>query len=288
MTSDQTIEVESKSSGENLFRYVGMSVVLYYFMMLLFTVSTYLFTNEFSWDLNFLLYFWMAFSIRSGSKTACKWGVFLISIHGCIFAVICYMCIFNPAAVLFDNRIVSSANLPVVFIVLLLYTLWSVINVIFLVRLLKLHQVRFWTKAPILGCSIIACLLIGSWVVPTIILNSEDYSKASIETQYAEVIEHLIKIQCEDLTRSMNTPQVQALSKAYPEIILAAIKTSRRGSSHIISKKDFKTTSTLVGKMGSGRDSQDNKVKYVIYEDYVKDKDGDWFKIVLWIVRSVD
>lgn len=283
--ADETVEIESRPHVESLFRKMWLSVLSYYLLLLIFTIVAYFFTKEFSWDLTFILYFWMAFAIKGGSKTACKWGVFLMSQNAVIFASACFMLIFYPAAILFENRLINPDNIWICWLGSLLFLIWSVINLKYLVRILKLHQVRFWTKAPIWGYSIIICIFIGFWIVPDIILNSQGYSRNSIETIYAEVIEHLIEIEREDLTRSMDTPKAQALSNAYPEIILAELKSDRRSSSRIISRKDFYAFS-FSPKTGTGHDSQGRKIKFVIYEDYVKDIDGDWFKIILHIKKS--
>ncbi|MHC4289915.1 MAG: hypothetical protein ACYSSK_07675 [Planctomycetota bacterium] len=282
MELEESVEVNTGPSTDRLFRYLGLSIFYYYLILLLSSIIEYFFTKEFTWNLSYLLYFWIAYAVKDGSRTACKWGIFCMSLNAVAIIVFCFIMLVNPAFITFENNL-SSAALPVYFVGSIIYLGWSLVNLKLLVRLLKLYQIRFWTKAPIVGYGMIICLFIGFLGVPFMINYSQGYSNSDIQKKYADVIEYLNKVARHEVSTSTNSPQVLAISETYPEVLSASIYSSKHSSLRIISKKKKFSSTSYWGSRATRTNSNGDKIRYIVYDDFVKDNDNKWVKIELCI-----
>ena len=260
--------------------YLGLSVFYYYMLLLVFSIIHGLITGDFRWDFSILLLFWMAYSIKDGSLTACKWGVFFMSSHGLISLAICFLLLIHPAWIEFRNDIRPAVR-PFYFTVGALYAAWSVINLTFLLRILRRRQVRYWTRGVLWGHVALAVVIV-CLMIPRIINTAQGYSPAAIETNYAEVIEYLRNAAKKNVPSAINTSEVAALSQAYPDIISASIRTAKKSSYSIISTVDFESFSGFGGR-ATGIDREGNKIRYVEYEGYTKDNNDCWVMVYLKI-----
>lgn len=274
MASDQPIEANPLT--DSLFRYMGLSIFYYYGLQLLLD----LFTGEFTFNFACLFLFWMAYAIKDGSTTACKWGIFCMLCYGLGWIVSCFFLLFNPVELEFNNTAITAAMVPYYGVVHFVYIVWSVVNLKYLVRILKLRQVRYWTKGVIWGYAIVISLAIIFWAWGT--LYNQGYSKTALEAKYADAIEYLRKAAKDEVSTFTNAPEVLALSQAHPEIISASIYTNKSSGHSIISKNDFRNISWR-GNRGTGKDRDGNIIQYVMYEDYTKDQNDKWVKIKLCI-----
>ncbi|MHC4927412.1 MAG: hypothetical protein ACYTER_08815 [Planctomycetota bacterium] len=284
MTIEQTTESEVDPKIETLFRYVGLSFFYYYLTLIIFSIIQYFFTREFTLDLTFILYFWMAYAIKDRSLTACKWGVFCMLLHGGLCIAICCLAILNPSFLVFESGI-TSKNMPFYFILCLFYAIWSLVNLKYLIRIFKLHTEKFWPNGPIWIGAITTCVIIGFLVVPPIVNYCQRDYRLKIESQYSEVIDYLIQASKNDMPTATNSSEVVALSEAYPHILYASFEKENKWRCPIINKGIFERTS-YSGNSGSGVDHDGNEIKFDIYEDIIKDKESGWIKITLHIKQS--
>ena len=279
--SDQAVANNVPNSTEvQFFRYLGLSIFWYCVMLLVWSIIHGLFTGHFKWDISYLLLFWMAYDIKNGSLTACKWGVFFMSCYGIFSLVICFLLLVHPAWIEFQNDI-SPAGRPIYFVGTVIFVVWSFLNLAFLIRILKRHQARYWTKGVILGHAVIAVLIV-CLMIPRIINTAQGYSATAIQTKYADVIEYLKKAARNEVSNAINAPEVVALSQAYPDIVSASIRTAKHSGQSIISADDFESRWGWSGG-GAGTDREGNKIRYAEYKDYTKDQKDHWVEINLRI-----
>lgn len=287
MTTEQIVEIKPHETDDSiLFKRLGMSLFFYFLLLLTAEIIHGITYGEFKWDFGYLLLFWAASAVWNGSTTGCKWAILFMWAHG-LWAIAAGISLFlHPAYHEFNNSITPTTQ-PFYFAAALVYAAWSIVNLKFLLRLLKLKQVRHWTKGTIWGYGILTVAVIAilcSVAIPTFAYYyREGYSKEAIESKYADAIEYLRKAAKDEVPTTTNAPEVIALSQAHPEIVLASIRYRKYGSQRLISKSDFTKTSITMGVRGTCLDSDGNEIRCTIYNDYTRNKNNEWVKIELWL-----
>lgn len=168
---------DERLSAEVLSRHVGLSVTWYFGVLVALSVVLYFVTDRFVLDFTYLLLFWMAAAIRDGHATGCKWGIFTMVWYGVICLAFCFTLLLRPGYLESHNHL-PAAGRPWYFILSLVYVFWSIVNLKYLLQVLRLKRERFWTGRTIAGC-VTAGLLMAFMLV----LAAQDMFGSSKESR---------------------------------------------------------------------------------------------------------
>jgi hypothetical protein len=270
---------DEHQSAEILGRYVGMSVFWYFGVLLAWSVVQWLLTGKFEWNLAYLLFFWMACSIKDGSTTACKWGIFCMLGYGTMAIAACFLLLLRPAPFEFHYAL-TPAKRTFYFVALLLFVFWSVLNLKYLLQILRLRQVRFWNKYVFAGYAAFAGLMF-IMLTPFIMNYFGGYSRGALETKYNRPIDYLRQAVLGEVSTESDSPELKAICQAYPEIIEMLFHT-RDNRTYSVLHQNFRRG----GKPGTVYAGVPESIDYVTYRDYLKNRDGKWVRIELKIEKK--
>ncbi len=158
MRAKRNYFADERLSADILSRHVGLSVFCYFGVLLGSSIVLYFFTRKFTWDFTYLLLFWMAAAVRDGHITGGKWGIVTMVWYGSIFLTFCFTLLLRPGYLESQNHL-PAAGRPWYFVLSLAYVFWSIVNLKYLIQVLRLKHKRFWTLGTIAGCVTIALLV---------------------------------------------------------------------------------------------------------------------------------
>jgi hypothetical protein len=226
--SEITTSTEPDST-EILFMRVGMSLCLYYIIILAGDLANMLIEQNFKLDLTYLLYFWMVSCVCKGNTSACKWGIFFMLCNTVAGILIGWKLCVNPAETVFNNKIVTSGSVPFYIGAASITCIWSLLNLKYLIQLIKITKTRFWTQATVAGYVIFFILVAG--IIGLVAMDYREKIPAEYaETHYADLIDFMEDIAIQDGITSDDIPQFEQYKQAHPEILLAEFSSMPRSS----------------------------------------------------------
>lgn len=165
-----------------------------------------------------------------------------------------------------------------------LFFLWSVLNLVLTVRVLRKEGHKFFSKPAIAG---IVCFVgvIASIALVSYFAIPAYARKGQLKRRYTEQIAFLREVVASSQGVLSNSPEVQACFEDHSEILEARIQTGRGAYMSILGSR-VHSSRIWLGRFGTARDENGNKISIIVYTDYAKNAEGEWVKISM-IIKDI-
>lgn len=236
---------------------------------------------------NFLL-IWLAFAVRKGSVTACRWAVFIMCLITVTGLVIVYGFVTNSPFILKGPPGMGSSQLPINLLWTVLFCIWSLVNLVLAIIVLREENENFFSKAATVGVSCFAGFLILIPVLSYLFIPA--YARrGQLEQRYAEQLALMRKIASGQMESSRNSSRVMAVFTEHPEIIEAGVGRAENDGYHIIFNATDRNLSgrnmmnTWLGSVGTAQYADGGSIPIVAYRGYARNAQGEWVPIKMTI-----
>ncbi len=237
-------------------------------------------------DVGVILLYILASFIIEGSSIAYKWGIFFMFV-GWISELLTIIFHLLDYPYFTNFQELSMQNNPFYWPWTAILFAWSLLNFILLIVILRTEKIKFWTKTSSSWIGVAVCMCILFWA--TIYFSTPDYARRkNIKNIYAEEIAFLKQIIKNDMGIEegihTDSPKVLEVFGKYPEIFEVELITGIGGRRELLTNDfDYSWCSRKMRNLGRVKNNQGNEIRLVIYEDYAKNKNNEWVKIVMYI-----